>query len=238
MNNYFSRLPSTWALWEAHVLRLNEFIYSEHLKMWSLVSHRNMIGVLWLWPLTFLYWLSLTEQLIELLTYTDVDLFQSINTTLIPLCTMHLHNALILMQGRLMLLCTSLSNLDSVSQHKVHCFAFVVSVVATPAITATPHPNPQALLFSLWEHTGTQMVKPTLVMSGKGGRCSRWHRGHRQSAYTHTYIHREREIMVQKQRGAEGVGGSLRPVPPEHCALHTVYTMGAVDLVSVTKAWA
>lgn len=28
--------------------------------------------------------------------------------------------------------------------------------------------TPQSPPLSLWEHTGTQMVKPTLVMSGKG----------------------------------------------------------------------
>lgn len=41
-------------------------------------------------------------------------------------------------------------------------------VVATPRYH---HYNPPKLpLITLWEHTGTQMVKPTLVMSGKGGR--------------------------------------------------------------------
>ena len=32
------------------------------------------------------------------------------------------------------------------------------------------HDPPESPFFALWEHTGTQMVKPTLVMSGKGGR--------------------------------------------------------------------
>lgn len=73
-----------------------------------------------------------------------------------------------------------------------------------------------APLFSPWEHTGTQMVKPTLVMSGKGGRwvgggCCRWHRGHRQSAYMHTHKHLHRGIEAGRGRGPlEGERGTRR----------------------------
>lgn len=70
---------------------------------------------------------------------------------------------------RLLLPCAH-TTLHVISTCSVPCrFYFPMSAVATPTpFTTTSHPHPQVLLFKLWEHTGTQMVKPILVMSGKG----------------------------------------------------------------------
>ncbi len=129
-------------------------------------------------------------------------------------------------------------NSSFLSQHTVLEFFFLCVCVCcgNPRYHHNYDP-PKVPLFSLWEHTGTQMVKPTLVMSGKGGR---WVGGLLQMAqraspislHERTHTHTHTRIYTEKWRGKrewgkriggkkdswmyvwmEGVGGCVSPVP-------------------------
>lgn len=133
-----------------------------------------------------------------------------------------------------------------------------VSVVATPLPPPRP---PQSPISSPCEHSGTQMVKPTLVMSGKGGRrvgglLQMAQRASPISLHKHTHTHkhmrswrnkgvcvshththaggkREQKMDVCMARRCRWV---CEPCTPERIVC-SVCAMAGVDLVWNTKPW-
>lgn len=111
-----------------------------------------------------------------------------------------------------------------------------------PPALQPPHKHTHiSPLLSLWEHTGTQMVKPTLVMSGtsvcvEGGLLQM---AQRASPISHSSIRRHKGETNTKGTDMcmdEGVGVCESRVPG-HAVRCVRAMMAGVDLAWRTKPW-